>query len=276
MKTIFRIAVFLWLGLSSLTAQQKTWVALGDSITYLNDHLDETAHRVSVGYMSCVVKKRSDLKYINHGYNGWTAIRVAENFEQLNIPKADYYTVFLGTNDWWAGNAIGTLDDYRAARGTTTFFGALQKIIAALKTLHPQAKIVLITPMQRTDFVYINNFKNIAYGSYQPKNNQSLEAFVRALLAVGREENIPVLDLYHQNALRMEKLVRFKRLIDPSTGKLKDYKYPNYVGLPFRPETDPYPYPLKAIGMTYDGLHPSDQGNRWIAKKLIPIFNRFN
>ena len=30
---------------SSFSSNQKTWVAIGDSITYLNDHTDETGKR---------------------------------------------------------------------------------------------------------------------------------------------------------------------------------------------------------------------------------------
>jgi lysophospholipase L1-like esterase len=64
-------------------------------------------------------------------------------------------------------------------------------------------------------------------------------------------------------------MVNFKRLKDPNTGEYKAYKYPDYVGIPFNPDTDEYPYPVEAINMTYDGLHPSDKGNEIIAEVLI-------
>ncbi|RZK46852.1 MAG: SGNH/GDSL hydrolase family protein, partial [Pedobacter sp.] len=31
----------------SFTQKPKTWVAIGDSITYLNDHQDETGNRIT-------------------------------------------------------------------------------------------------------------------------------------------------------------------------------------------------------------------------------------
>ena len=46
-------------------------------------------------------------------------------------------------------------------------------------------------------------------------------------------------------------------------------KYPKFIDVPFNPETDEYPYPLKAINMTYDGLHPSDKGYKVMAKMLV-------
>jgi len=57
-------------------------------------------------------------------------------------------------------------------------------------------------------------------------------------------------------------------LKDSTTGEYKDYHYPDFVGVPFNPETDEYPYPVEAINMTYDGLHPSDKGNSVIAELL--------
>jgi lysophospholipase L1-like esterase len=45
--------------------------------------------------------------------------------------------------------------------------------------------------------------------------------------------------------------------------------FPDFVGVPFDPQTDEYPDPAEAINMTYDGLHPSDKGNKIIADLLI-------
>ena len=41
------------------------------------------------------------------------------------------------------------------------------------------------------------------------------------------------------------------------------------------PETDEYPYPVDAIDMTYDGLHPSDKGYRIIADMLIKVMKKY-
>lgn len=53
-KLLFLIAiVFL---LSSFSSKKITWVAIGDSITYLNEHTDETGNRITKGYMTRVVE----------------------------------------------------------------------------------------------------------------------------------------------------------------------------------------------------------------------------
>ena len=71
------------------------------------------------------------------------------------------------------------------------------------------------------------------------------------------------------------KLVKYKRLKDPKTnGVYRNYVYPHYIGVPFNPETDEYPYPVDAIDMTYDGLHPSDKGYDVIANMIMKVMKK--
>ncbi len=105
---------------SSFSPKSITWVAIGDSITYLNEHQDETGYRVTKGYMTRVVEKLPNIKYINHGYNGWTSGGIAKEIDNLGLVKAHVYSVFLGTNDWWAGRPLGTFADYKSNSGNKT------------------------------------------------------------------------------------------------------------------------------------------------------------
>nr|WP_295934859.1 SGNH/GDSL hydrolase family protein [uncultured Dyadobacter sp.] len=246
-----------------------TWVAIGDSITYLNDHQNETGNRVTKGYLTLIQEKYPRVEYINQGHNGWTAVNIADKIESLGLVKADVYTVFLGTNDWWQGKALGTIADYEQGRGTGTVYGAFRVITDQLKRLNKKAAIILITPMQRGDFVYINSYKNNAFGSYKPKKDQALEQFANAVVEIGAKEKLPVVDLYHDSGIDLNNMVNFKRLKDPQSGMYREYKYPEYVDVPFNPETDEYPYPVEASNMTYDGLHPSDKGYEVIADMLV-------
>ncbi|MDR1172922.1 MAG: SGNH/GDSL hydrolase family protein, partial [Bacteroidales bacterium] len=246
-----------------------------DSITYLNDHPDETGNRVERGYMTRVTEKLPHIKYINKGYNGWTSGGIADKVEELGIPKADVYTIFLGTNDWWQGRPVGAIDDYIEVTGSKTVCGALRIIVDKLKRLNSRAKIILITPLQRGDFIYVGNYSNNAYGSYREKNGQSLEAVANVIKDIGKHEGLVVVDLYHQSGINQWNMVKFKRLKDPSTGAYHDYKYPDFINIPFDPANDIYPYPVEAVDMTYDGLHPSDKGNAAIAKMLIKQMKKF-
>jgi lysophospholipase L1-like esterase len=251
--------------------KQKTWVAIGDSITYLNEHPDETGNRITKGYMSRVVEKRPSIKYINQGHNGWTSGGIADKIKDLGLVPADIYTIFLGTNDWWQGRPVGTINHYKNDSGSATLFGSFRVIINTIRSLNPAAKIILITPLQRSDFVYIKNGENKAWGSYRDKNGQLLEQFANAIIALGKYEKLPVVDLYHKSGINQQNMIKFKRLKDPETGQYRDYKYPGLVDVPYNPKTDEYPYPPEAIDMTYDGLHPSDKGYEVIAKMLLKV-----
>lgn len=267
-KLVYLIPFFL---LTAAAPKPVTWTALGDSITYLNDHKDETGNRITKGYLTGVTEKLPNIQYINKGYNGWTAQGIAREIEKLDLTSSDIYTIFLGTNDWWQGVPLGSLDDYKNNTGTATFFGAYRVIINKLRSLNPKARIILITPMQRVDFVYIANMKNNAFGSYKEKKGQGLNQFADAINAIGKHEKLSVADLYNKSGMTLETLVKFKRLKDPATGTYKDYAYPDFINIPFNPETDAYPYPPESIDMTYDGLHPSDKGYEVITKMLVPL-----
>ena len=210
-------------------------MAIGDSITYLNEHQDETGNRISKGYMTKVVEKLTAISYINQGHNGWTSGDIADKIESLGLVKADVYTIFLGTNDWWRGRNIGSLSDYQNNKGNSTVYGSFRIIINKLKQLNSGAKIILLTPMQRSDFVYINNMKNNAWGSYKEKNGQKLSDFAEAVKEIGKYEKIPVIDLYNEPRMMVQNLVKFKRLKDPQTGVYRNYKYPDYTDVPFNP-----------------------------------------
>lgn len=270
MKNLSFLLAFLSLFVSC-TSKQLSWVAIGDSITYLNEHAPETEGRIAKGYMTMVTDKLKNISYFNQGYSGWTSKDIVDSIDVLNIRKADFYSVFLGTNDWWQGRSIGTFSDYKNNNGNGTLYGSFRLIIEKLRFLNKDARVILITPMQRVDFVQVGNLKNNAWGSYRNKDGQSLAAFADAILEIGKYEKFDVIDLYNDPELRIESLVKFKRLKDSATGEYKNYTYPSFIDVPFNPETDEYPYPVEAMDMTYDGLHPSDKGFDVIARRLIAL-----
>ncbi len=260
---------------TSFTKKEITWTAIGDSITYLNDHADETGNRITKGYMTLVAEKLPNIHYINQGHNGWTSGGIADKIESLGLTKTDVYSIFLGTNDWWAGRALGTLSDYENNTGNNTVYGSFRIIINKVRSLNKDARIILITPMQRLDFVYINDMKNNAWGSYKEKNGQMLSGFADAVIAIAAYEHFDMVNLYYKSGMNYQNLVNFKRVKDPKTGAYKNYTYPGFIDIPFNPNTDEYPYPADAVNMTFDGLHPSDKGNAVIANMLVKIMKKY-
>jgi lysophospholipase L1-like esterase len=213
--------------------------------------------------------------FLNQGHNGWTSGGIADAIDKLGLVKADVYSVFLGTNDWWQGRLLGRFTNYQNNTCNATVYGSFRIIVDKLRSLNPSAKILFITPMQRTDFVYIGDAKNNAYGSYKEKDGQTLEQFANAIDSIGDAEGFDVLDLYHKKELGIKHLVKYKHLKNPVTGTYKNYPYPEYITIPFHPGLDEYPYPKGAIDMTYDGLHPSDKGYTVISKGLIRIMRKY-
>src|SRR5450631_400768 len=251
-----------------------TWTAIGDSITYLNDHLDETGNRVTGGYMTKVAAQYPNIKYINQGHNGWTTVGIAKEIDNLGLTKTDVYSVFLGTNDWWSGLHLGSMNDYINNTGLKTTYGAYRIIINKILNLNPAARVILITPMQRGDFVYLFDARNNAHGSYKSKNSQDLSQFANAVKEIGNYEHFEVVDLYYNSGITVKNVVQFKKLKDSATGVYRNIQYPDYIGMLFNPGKDEYPYPIDAMGYTYDGLHPSDEGYQVIADMIIDIFKK--
>ncbi len=244
-------------------------MAIGDSITFHNNHQNTTKGILTKGYMDRVVEKLPYIKFANHGYPGWTAQGIAENFDNLHIEKADVYTIFLGTNDWWVGLPIGTINDYRKATGNKTVYGAYRTILDKIRSLNADAKIILMTPLQRTDFIDINNVHSIIYGSYKAnKQGVTLSAYADAVKDIAKEQNVALIDLYYKSGITTKNAVNYKRLRD-ADGKYMNYAYPKYIDMPFNPDKDDYPYPAGATNWTYDGLHPTDKGHQKIADLLV-------
>ena len=268
------MAIMLLFQYTAFTPGVITWTAIGDSITYLNDHHDETGNRITNGYMAVIAAKHPNINYINQGHNGWTAVDIAKEIENLGLTKTDVYTVFLGTNDWWSGLPLGTMDDYIHDTGYKSTYGAYRIILQKIRRLNANGKIILITPMQRSDFVYIADAHNNAYGCYKPKKGQELSQFADAVKEIGRYEHLTVIDLYYNSGMTVKNVVKFKRLKDTATGVYHNMKYPYYTGVTFHPGADEYPYPVDAIGYTYDGLHPSDKGYQVIADMIMNVFKK--
>ena len=99
MKKVFILAISFCI-ITSFQKKPISWVAIGDSITYLNEHPEETGNRITKGYMTRVVEKLPHVRYTNQGHNGWTSGGIANAIEKLGLQKADVYAIFLGSNDW--------------------------------------------------------------------------------------------------------------------------------------------------------------------------------
>ena len=240
---------------------KKRWIAIGDSFTYLNDHPDETGGRVTKGYLDRVMEQVPDLDLINIGINGSTTM----SWLAVNIPKGDLYTIMLGTNDWRQLVPIGQTEDMEQAV-PGTILGNLGVFLKRIYKQNPGARVIICTPVERGDFVYINDANNNAHNSSLPEENGVyLKEIASAIRGACDTLGLECVDLHEESGFSVENVVRFKHVKTPEG--YQDLPWPAYADYPFDP-ADEYPYPKEACGLTYDGLHPSDEGNQVIADLL--------
>ena len=69
-----------------------TWMAIGDSITYLNGKPAETKNKITKGYLDRVVEKLPYIHYTNCGHGRWTAKSIGDNINNLGLERADFYS----------------------------------------------------------------------------------------------------------------------------------------------------------------------------------------
>lgn len=103
---------------------------------------------------------------------------------------ADVIFLFGGVNDWVAGRPLGKFGD----TDITTFYGALDTLLANLRSQYVGATILEATPLQ-TDWTT----RPAANGTSDGKNSQGLmlSDYVDAIKQVAGKYSVPVLDLYH-------------------------------------------------------------------------------
>lgn len=248
----------------------KTIVAIGDSFTYIDAHLEESNFILKEGYVTRYAKKlHFDSHIINVGVNGEST----EGFRTNPIEKGDIYTILLGTNDWWGSSRpIGTREDFLNGKDET-IVGNLGHLIKRIFLLSPNAEIFLGTPLPRGKFVYLFDFNNNADSSAKPRFGRTLEEVAKGICAHCHGQGIHLIDCYHEAGFTVANSVNFMRL--ETKGGIQDVLYPNYLYVEFNPKTKVYPYPPESWNMTYDGLHPTDKGSEALALLFADAINKW-
>ncbi len=94
----------------------------------------------------------------------------------------DIIVIFGGSNDFGHGDAeFGVFSD----RTPDTFYGALHTLYKTVIKMHPDSKIIVVTPIFRTDDEQISAIKG-----------RSLKSYVLAIKEVAAVYNLPILNLF--------------------------------------------------------------------------------
>ena len=177
----------------------------GKKINFLGDSITEGCGTSGITYgFPWLLKEKLKLKEArNYGIGG---TRIAPQLacrgsaEDRNFcdralemeEDADMIVVFGGTNDYGHGDVpIGHPDD----RELDTFWGSCHVLFDRLCTRFPYAKIVVLTPLHRTD-------ENSPYGDgSKSAPSGTLEEYVEVLRTVVNRFGFPLLDLYNLSSV---------------------------------------------------------------------------
>lgn len=155
--------------------KDKKWVVIGDSIS------DTVGGRTRTDkFYQEFIAENTGCTLFNWGGNGTGYFKefngVSYIYNRLDeIPSdANLITIFSGTNDNITLGNYGDTD-------FTSFYGAVDKTVKAIKDKFPLVPLGLITPLPKT----VNDLTNAKNKNYS-----------EAIKAIGKKYSVPVLDLY--------------------------------------------------------------------------------
>lgn len=111
-----------------------------------------------------------------------------DDMEKIDFEEVEVFLLGHGMNDYHAGMPIYPDED---AYDEYTFAGALRSAIRNLREAYPEARIVLATPAYSW-----YTLLNITCEEYNTGGGL-LEAYVEAEMAVAKEMDVEIIDLYH-------------------------------------------------------------------------------
>lgn len=244
------------------------WLAIGDSLTEINDQLGLTGNRLRKGYITRVCEKIKQLSYVNAGHSGQT-FGAALNFTEI-VAGYDIYSIMFGINDFYQNVPKGSISDF-TNRTSGTILGNFGRLVQKIKNFTGQPKIVVFTEPGFGCSCGVSA-GNIEYDSYTPNGNNEYYSDIMAdIIRCCESEGIPYVDIYNESGITPKNAMSFARL--RISGVDTNLRYPEMKSyLPFGTRPANYIYPIESMWCTYDGLHPSDVGMEIFAKLIIPKF----
>ena len=189
-------------------AKTVKWVSLGGSATAVNNAPIDGA---TTGYQNLILAKLGmDASQLE---NKGTAYAPIDDRVNATPGTADVYTLEFGLEDWGAGMAIGTIEDYRKALRRevdwTKFMSLYGQRISEIRARNRDAIIILTTP--RKAYGTNDRWNQTAYlpmawdqpslrcpkGVEEPTR---LVDYVNAIREIAKEDNLPLVDWFEYGA----------------------------------------------------------------------------
>lgn len=161
----------------------KKLTVMGDSLIYGNRLGNGATWITNVGI-------NNNMTYVNLGDNGNPVAEVSGSSEVAMVDRIDtiptdtnYFVLLGGANDKRLNVPLGDIN----STDKTTFYGALNTIIAGVRTRCPKTKILLLT----------------TYNRFASKNTYNLGDidYAEAMIQAGRNNLVPVFDNFHNSGV---------------------------------------------------------------------------
>ena len=164
--------------------QGKRWAVFGDSLTEKN-------YRAEMSYYD-YIRDELGVSIVNYGVSGSgykRAYDTGNDFaaRMLNVDSSEFdvLTIFGSGNDNNTNLPIGNIAD----TGTSTLCGCINTTIDNFYSVAPTKPIGLVTPCP--------------WAGFPPSaENNWMEQYSNAIVAIARSRGIPCLDLYHSSGMR--------------------------------------------------------------------------
>ncbi len=200
-KTYLLLLFSIFLFMACSNDNRFSWISIGDSITWQDDiryNQGLEKGNKAIGYQTNIANMLNDnIRIKNEGYSGYSLAgnkkSVYSEVINLDYGKVDLITIFCGTNDFKLNVAIGDSNS-----DETYFYGALTKLIERIKSINPNVRIVLLTPLQR-------NNKGYSTENYNTVGHKLID-YVNATKEVGEKYNLQIVDLYHNSGITKDNL----------------------------------------------------------------------
>lgn len=176
-----RVAKGLW--------EDKNWYVIGDSLTTDSQYQTIVQQDLRIKKVTTDAQPRRQFAFMD------------DNLDVASLKEADLITVFGGTHDYGANIPLGQFTD---DENTDSFYGHIKAVIKRIKDLKKDdAKLVLITPIIR------GQVEGVTGSPAYPDPNLTgyrLEDYVEAIIEVGHEQDIQVINLFSESGITLENI----------------------------------------------------------------------
>ena len=191
----------------------KTYVSIGDSISWQDKQSYPASKTIAMGYQSLLNESIGFKRVINYSIVGASMAEsskypnkdsIMARFVNKDYSAIDVVTVLAGTNDFRLNVPIGAIGE-KDEKGfdVTTFYGSYRKLLDYILEQNNSIKIYLLAPLQRD---------NDGYDIYKinPAGYKLID-YVDATIKIGKLYKLPVLDLYSKSGIDIFNLKQYTR-----------------------------------------------------------------